>query len=220
MADALLPMPASPNAASEQRAAPRFALMLRAGKLVTAAGEFLCILRDASESGIKARLFHALPTAQSYSLELGNGARIAIEPVWERDGHVGFRFTEGPIDVRALIEEPSAFPRRQIRLQMEPPLPIHAIADGTVSPGLVRNISQSGAALELEGVLALRQPVQIEAARLGSVLGRVRWRRGRLHGIVFQEGFRMEQLALFALRVQRALRDKPEGSAPTIRFGV
>ncbi|MFN9375472.1 MAG: PilZ domain-containing protein, partial [Novosphingobium sp.] len=75
----------------ELRAAPCISLMLRAAKLVRPAGEFLCILRDVSATGLKARLFHALPQDGPLALELGTGERHPIEPVWERDRHVGFR---------------------------------------------------------------------------------------------------------------------------------
>ena len=57
------------SAAAEQRAAQRYALMLRAGKLVCDGQEFLCILRDASATGFKARLFHNLPKGAAYELQ-------------------------------------------------------------------------------------------------------------------------------------------------------
>lgn len=188
-------------AATELRAAPRFALMMRAIKLITQAGEFLCILRDVSETGLKVKLFHALPRAETYHIELGNGDRYAVEPVWQDEGHAGFRFCGDPVDVAELMEEPGEFPRRQLRMRIVAPLPVMVSADGAAQAGLVQDISQNGAALELESALALRQPVSVEAPGIGQVTGRVRWRRGKLHGIVFQEGFRMDQLAQLVARI-------------------
>lgn len=198
----LKPLPNQDSAGSELRAAPRFSLMLRAGKLVSEAGEFLCILRDVSQTGFRARLFHALPAVGQYHLELGNGERFAVEPVWEEGDHAGFRFTDEPVNVQALVEETSRHPRRQLRLRVQPPLPVMIVADGVSRPARLLNLSQNGVAIEIEESLALRQPVQLEASGMSRSHGRVLWRRGKLHGIVLQEGFRMDELARLVVRLQ------------------
>ncbi|WP_374531705.1 PilZ domain-containing protein [Novosphingobium sp.] len=186
---------------AELRAAPRFALMMRAVKLITPSGEFLCIMRDASETGVKAKLFHALPKSERYQLELGNGARHEVDLVWQDNGHAGFRFTAGPVDVRELVEEHGDLPRRQLRLKMVRPLSVIVTAGGTAQVGQVQDIAQNGGAVRLETMLALRQAVEIEASGIGRVAGRVRWRRGSVHGIVFQQGFAMDQLAVLVARL-------------------
>lgn len=197
------------TAEAELRTAPRFALVLRAVKLLSPAGDCLCILRDVSETGVKVRLFHELPTETRFQIELGNGVRYAVEPVWQDDSHAGLRFTQGPADLRELVEEPSDFPRRQIRLRIDPPLPVMVIANSAAQTGEVRDISQSGGAVLLDVPLALRQPVQIEARGIGQIAGRVCWRRGKLHGIVFQEGFRLDQLAQLVARLNLARAARP-----------
>lgn len=191
---------------ADLRAARRFALMLRAGKLICDGQEFLCILRDASASGFKARLFHPLPCGAAYELELGNALRFSAEPVWERDGHAGFRFVGGEINVHALLEETSPFPRRHIRLKLA--LPVMVEARGIVRPALLRDLSQQGALIESETVLALRQPLLIEARGLAPLAGRVRWRRGVAHGVVFHTGFRLDELAVAVARLQSGLADE------------
>ncbi len=207
MDEPLNPLPGQVATGAELRAAPRFSLMLRAGKLVSDSGEFLCILRDVSQTGIRAKLFHPLPAGGRYFLELGNGERFAVEPVWEEDGHAGFRFVEESVNLQALVEESSHRPRRQLRLRVKPPLPIMVVADGISRPASLLNLSQNGVAIELEGTLALRQPVQLEATGIGHAHGRVLWRRGNVHGIVLQEGFRMDELARLVARLQPAARD-------------
>ena len=54
----------------EFRTEPRISLMLRAAKLAGSKGEFLCILRDVSATGLKARLFHPLPSDSPFTIEL------------------------------------------------------------------------------------------------------------------------------------------------------
>ena len=186
---------------ADQRAAARFTLLLRAGKLVSDAGEFLCIVRDASTTGIKARLFHELPQDDRFDLELGNGDRYPVEPVWERDGHAGFRFAAGPIDVHALMDESTPFPKRSIRLRLELPLLV-CPAGGAARLGQLLDLSQQGALVMATPGFALGQQVRIEAPGLPARHARVRWRRGAAHGLVFQEGFKLDELAVIAHRLQ------------------
>ena len=45
----------------DMRGAQRFTLLIRTAKLVSETGEFLCIIRDVSATGLRLRLFHDLP---------------------------------------------------------------------------------------------------------------------------------------------------------------
>lgn len=186
---------------ADQRSARRFTLLLRAGKLVSPMGEYLCILRDVSSTGIKARLFHELPAAETYTLELGNGDRYLLAPVWQREGHAGFRFADGPIDVHVLMDEAASFPKRSIRLKLDLPVMV-AAAGASRRLGTLRDLSQQGALIELAPDLALGQQVRIEAPGLPLRHARVCWRRGGAHGLVFQQGFRLDELAVLAHRLQ------------------
>lgn len=195
------PAPALPDAPRNQRAAKRVALLLRAGKLVSEHGEFLCILRDASTGGLKARLFHELPPARRFAIELANGERFPIELVWQRDGHAGFRFLAGPIDFHGLIDESSDFPKRDIRLRVSAPVTIGIGGEGHA--GLLRDLSQHGAQIEIETVLAIGQQVSLSVEGLPAQVARVRWRRGSAHGVIFQRGFRLDELATLVGQLQQ-----------------
>jgi hypothetical protein len=187
----------------ELRAAPRFALILRAGKLVSPAGEFLCILRDISATGIKARLFHPLPAGEDFELVLGNGETHLLEQVWQREDHVGFRFATGPVDVAALLNEAALFPKRQIRLRLE--LPVLVSAANANGLGRLRDISQQGAQIESPARLALGEQVRLEAAGLPKLYAKVRWRRALAHGLVFEQILRLDELARIAGEVQQGI---------------
>lgn len=188
-------------APADQRAARRYTLLLLSAKLVAPAGEFLCILRDVSATGLKARLFHDLPDLANWQLELGSGARHPLEPVWQADGHAGFRFGDAPVDPHRLMDEDSGpFPKRHIRLRLE--LPVLLWADGVARSGRLCDVSQLGAQIEVDPPLALRQLVRIEAPGLPLRHARVRWRRGTAHGLVFHEAFRLDELAVLAARLQ------------------
>jgi PilZ domain len=208
------PAPAVPDEPRKQRAANRVALLLRAGKLVSERGEFLCILRDASTGGIKARLFHELPPAQRFAVELANGERFPIELVWQRDGHAGFRFLSGPIDVRGLIDESSDFARRDIRLRVSAPVTVRIGEERQA--GLLRDLSQNGAQIEIEPALAIGKQVSLMIEGLPALVARVRWRRGLAHGVIFQRGFRLDELAALVGQLQQKPPLAPGNAAETL----
>jgi hypothetical protein len=106
-------VPVTGNGA-EMRGAQRFTLLIRTAKLVCESGEFICVVRDVSETGVRVRLFHDLPVDRRMALELGNGEVYFIEKVWERDSLAGFQFS-APIDVQGFIAEVSPYPRGKCR---------------------------------------------------------------------------------------------------------
>lgn len=186
----------------DQRSGKRYTLLLRAGKLVLGAGEFLCLVRDVSDRGLKVRLFHPLEIDPTCEIELGNGERLGIERVWQQGGQAGFRFAQAPVDIHALIEESGPFPKRHLRLRLDPPLPLLATADGLAETGVLCDISQHGGAVAIERRLPIHAQVRINAPGLPERHARVRWRRGGMHGLVFQQGFRLDELAQLAWRLQ------------------
>ena len=102
---------------SEQRAAPRFTLLIRAAKLVCAAGEFVCVIRDVSETGVSVRLFHKLPALDDFELHMPAGAVYTITKVWQRGHEAGFRFATA-VSVESLINEAGHYPKRGLRLAL------------------------------------------------------------------------------------------------------
>ena len=57
----------------DSRITPRFTLLIRAAKLICQQGEFICVIRDISSTGVSLRLFHALPRCDSFVLEFQTG---------------------------------------------------------------------------------------------------------------------------------------------------
>jgi hypothetical protein len=94
----------APASGAELRRAPRFTLLVRAAKLIIDGREYLCVLRDASNTGVKVRIFHPLPPYLHIALETGSGERYPMEMMWLKDDHAGFRFFD-EIDVQHLIED-------------------------------------------------------------------------------------------------------------------
>ena len=195
----------------EDRAAPRFTLLIRAAKLITPRGEFIGVIRDVSESGISLRGFHALPGGAPLVLELQTGERHALEKVWDRHFEAGFRFLE-TVDIVRLIAEAGCYPKRQLRLNIG--FPVELAMLGRRATAEVINISQQGARLSSNELLAIAQPLTIVSNVFPEVRARVRWRRDGQYGVAFDDTFSLSQLAQFACAMQcPALLAEPGGAA-------
>lgn len=188
---------------SEQRAAPRFTLLIRAAKLVCEAGEFVCVLRDVSETGLSVRLFHPLPAVEHFELHMPAGAVYPITSVWQRGHEAGFRFDEA-VMVENLINEASFYPKRGLRLALEFPVTLTTLTQRC--PATVVNLSQQGALLACDGLFAIDQNLRIEggevAPELREIRAKVRWRRGAHYGVVFDDTFTLGDFAKLAARLQ------------------
>jgi hypothetical protein len=183
----------------EDRAAPRFTLLIRAAKLIAPAGQFVVVIRDVSEKGISLRGFHALPGEAPLALELRTGERHRLEKIWERGGEAGFQFVD-PVDIVRLIAEAGRFPKRQLRLDIE--FPVEVVLLGRRVPGEVVNISQQGARINCSERLAIAQPLRIMSDIFPEVRARVRWRKDGQYGVAFDDTFGLGQLAEFACAAQ------------------
>lgn len=190
-------------AGAEQRVAPRFTLLIRAAKLVSAQGEFVCVIRDVSETGVSVRLFHALPSCQEFELHMPAGAVYQMVRVWNRDNEAGFAFTQ-PVDVGQLVNESGDYPKRGLRLGLCFPVRVSTLSQ--TCEAVVENLSQQGARIECDALLAIDQAVRIAApdlvGTLREVRAKVRWRRGRHYGVVFDDTFTLGDFARLAARLQ------------------
>lgn len=188
---------------ADQRESQRFTLILRAGKLITGQGEYLCVLRDVSTGGVKVRLFHPLVLDQPCQIELSSGERFRLDPAWQDGDLAGLRFIAGPVDVAQLLDETGPFPKRSIRLHLRDPLPITLHSGEPPVYALLEDISQHGAALQCDCRLPIGQSFELADAPLGPIEARVRWRRGARYGVVFQQSFRLDDLARLVARLQQ-----------------
>jgi hypothetical protein len=173
---------------AEHRSAPRYALLIRTAKIIADGREFLCIIRDASASGLKIRLF----------VELMTGDRYPVELVWMAEDYAGLRFTH-EIDIERLLDESKgAYPKRQIRLQIAIGGMLHS--GGEAVPVIFHNLSQQGA--------------WIETGVTPPLFAKVRWRSHPRYGMIFEHTFRLEELARISAPLQfaEALEQHARGS--------
>ena len=189
------PLPAT----GEARDAARSSLLLRVAKLVTQRGEYVCLVRDVSWTGLRLRLFHDLPDETFVFLQLANGEVYPVERMWTKGDQAGFRFTQ-PVDVNEFITEPNAWPRRPIRLKIEA-AGLAFVGSTAISVNL-KDLSQAGARIEAYGHMMIGQPLRLLVDGLPERWARIAWRRGFDHGLSFEAQFRLDDLAHHALTLQ------------------
>ena len=189
----------NPGHVVEMRNSPRSSLLIRSAKLICQSGEYPCVVRDVSEGGCKLRHFEEIPPETFVLLELANGDTYAMQRVWSRDPESGYRFV-APVNVDAFIEEASDHPRRPIRLCIKHPAVVWC--DGQRIDARLQNYSQGGACIETTLELPLRNTVRLAIAGVPDAYARICWRRGLMHGLVFDRSLQMGELARIAIDLQ------------------
>ena len=194
--------------APEQRVEPRFTLLIRAAKLIVGEDEFLVVVRDVSRDGLKVRTFHPLPDDGEFAIELASGERHRVDKVWEDGETKGFRFQDPVALEHLLAESPGGKRRRPVRVRLK--VPVKAFAGLRRCDGVFIDISQNGACMASDEHLALGQRVRIECpgllelAGLTELVGSVRWRRAPLYGLIFEQTFRLDDLARITAQLAAA----------------
>ena len=183
----------------EQRAAPRFFSLIRAAKLVAVAGEFICVVRDVSSTGVRLRCYHTPPPDRILTLQLQNGDLFRIERVRAAGEEASYRFLE-EVPIERLVQESAVFPRRPLRLNVAVPLTLRA--GPQTMAAVTRNISQQGCRIEAALPLALDQAVQVGCRHLPGIRAKVRWRYEGSYGLVFDDTFSLKDFAVYAARLQ------------------
>lgn len=181
------------------RGAPRYTSLIRAAKLVCRQGEFVCVVRDVSATGVSLRTFHHLPTDPEIALELQNGDSYEMKLVRRNGFDASFQF-DRPIEVMQLVQENWQYPKRQLRLNIAVPLTFTLLTGRC--EGVALNLSQQGARVVCDEVLAIDQTVRLDSRALPETRAKVRWRKDSHYGLVFDDTFSLREFALLAARVQ------------------
>lgn len=187
-----------PGNGAERREAPRFASLIRAAKLVSPGGEFVCVIRDVSMSGIGLRTFHRLPPGD-LMLTLQNGDCYPLALVRANGAEASFTFA-GEVDLDRLIVETSKFPKRQLRINLSIPT-VLATATQRFN-AVIHNLSQQGALIECDAMFAIEQPIRLEARQMPHLRAKVRWRTEEAYGLAFDTTFSLREFAELVASLQ------------------
>lgn len=203
---------------SELRSAPRYALLIRTAKIIADGREFLCIIRDASATGLKIRLFTTLPQARAIIVELVTGDRYPVELVWQANDHAGLRFLQ-EIEIDQFLDESrGSFPRRQVRLRIALDAVLHS--GGEAVRIAFQDISQQGACVESEKWLLMNELVRLETGVAPPLYAKVRWRSHPRYGLIFEHTFKLDELARISAPLQFAEMLQPQVPEETVANGT
>ena len=123
----------------ESRREHRIELFIRPAKLIVDGIEYLCILRDVSQGGVKLQVFHPMPSGRTYEVELPSGSRRALRHAWSNERFFGFEIIN-PLELRQFIEEASDTDlRKQIRINRSINGTIHV--DDVEAPVLIKHFA-------------------------------------------------------------------------------
>ena len=173
----------------DQRGATRYTSLIRSAKLICGSGEFVCVIRDVSATGISLRTFHRLPNGDAFELQ-----KVRSEG---REG--SFTFLT-PVPVEKLIREAPDYPKRQLRLNIEMPIEVSCLTGR--GQAITRNLSQQGACIDCDVPLAIAQTVKLTSGDLPEIRATVRWRRAPEYGLVFDNTFSLSDFACMAASIQ------------------
>ena len=183
----------------DQRGATRYTSLIRWAKLICGSGEFVCVIRDVSSTGISLRTFHRLPSGDRMALELPNGEGYELQKV-RADGREGSFTFLTPVPVEKLIREAPDYPKRQLRLNIEMPIDVSCLTGR--GQAITRNLSQQGACIDCDVPLAIAQTVKLTSGDLPEIRAKVRWRRAPEYGLVFDNTFSLSDFACMAASIQ------------------
>lgn len=191
---------------------------LRAGALVRGRARELCLIRKFAGGGAVLHIDSPVTPGDWLELELPTGQHLGGTVAWTLDRDVGIAF-DTPVDVFAIIAcdlvgqpgERRALPR--VELDCPAAVETERAADFA---GL-RDISQAGAKIMVATDLEEGEDIVLTPEGFRPIAATVRWRRGRMAGLLFREAIGWQELMPW-LKARRndALRagTPPEAPAP------
>ena len=184
----------------DRREGQRYMTVLQAGKLVTERYQELCLVRNISSAGMMAEIFVPLEIGEQVGVEFKAGTVVGGVVRWVKDGRSGIEFTQ-KIDVHEVLA-----PHRGRLSPRAPRLDIDGVATVEIDEEeialTVVDISQGGIKVEADERLeeGLKVVVNIDGLPLRASI--VRWVRGGLAGISFNNIMPLSQIAYWAAQQQ------------------
>jgi hypothetical protein len=213
-----LPVERLAEATHTNSGAPRTVTTFRVGKIVTAAGQMLCLVRTLSDRTVGLDIEVPFAPDARASLEIGkerlDGELIKLE------GKKAELRTARPIDLEAILADSSilasggrrALPRVEVdaRARIE-------VGEQQWIPGRICDISTDGMKVFTDDVLCTGDRVRITMKGLDSRLGgSVRWCDGDYAGVEFDQPLTMIQLNLWLAAQAAAAQSEAGWSLPIV----
>ena len=191
------------GAPSERRNDRRHLTILRVGKLISDGIQELCLVRNISAGGLKARVYSEKKVGQEVSVELKSGQEIRGAVQWVTGNEIGVQFHD-KIDVPTLLasaELTRGMRPRPPRVHL-PTLALLRLRSELWGIG-IQDISQGGAKIEIDQPLGIGDEVVIMVGDFRPLTAIVRWVRGGAAGVEFKQMIPYSELAQWLSSVTR-----------------
>lgn len=190
--------------AAERRNHHRHMAILRVGKLTANGSQELCLIRNISSGGLKARVYIPKNVGDTVAIELKSDQEISGTVQWVRDKDIGVQFGKS-VDVAALLASAPLVTRgmrpRPPRLDMSS-LALLRLRSELLGIGIC-DISQGGAKIEIDQPLEVGDDVVIIVGDFRPLNSVVRWVRDGVAGVQFKQMIPYPELVEWLCKVNR-----------------
>jgi hypothetical protein len=162
----------------ERRRAARHTTVFQVAKLCSDRSQELCILRDISDTGLRAEVYCQIAPGEAVVFEMRTGHRVPGQVVWSRPPSIGVHF-DTPISVPEVLAHCS-FDDRLGRIRpprIDVAMPGLLLAGRQLIDVEIRNISQAGMKVAGGDALLPGTDVTVRLAGIGQRGAKVRWYR-------------------------------------------
>ena len=184
---------------SERRTGQRHMSILRIGKLITARGQELCLIRNISVGGLMAHIYSGHEMDEHVAIELKSGHVVSGRIVWVREKLIGVEF-DSKIDVFGVLANPSG--ENGSHAARAPRLDIRCHARARVGAHYHRievcDISQGGAKILPGDIAPVGAEIIIMIEGFAPWPGIVRWQEDGRAGVAFRTPLPLNQFAIWA----------------------
>ena len=196
----------------DRRGGARYRTVFKVGVLQRHDFKELCLIRDISAGGLRARVYRYVPVGDMIEIEMNTGHVLRGVVVWERDMCVGVQFA-GSIDLEAILAtQDLTLAGKRIR---SPRMPVDCHVtmrlDGRLHNGRLCDISQGGAKVRTALPLASRGDIVLMLPGFTAFHGSAQWIENDLVGLSLNRSIAFEPLVRWIRRYPalHSLRPSP-----------
>jgi hypothetical protein len=161
---------------------------LRVGTITVGGERELCLVRNVSEGGMRAYVYSPLQVGDHVTVELKTDRQIRGSVSWTREHDVGVQFEER-IDVEELLA--ASVPGESARSGRMPRVDVDRLGELRIGSRLYPintcDMSQGGVRIEIDHPLEVGEAVVLSLTKLRPIGGSVRWYKGGMGGIAFNQ---------------------------------
>lgn len=180
----------------ERRSQKRQRMVLRVGLLSDGRRTSFCLVNNISPTGVRVKLYASIASGSDVTLRVGDEAPVAGRVAWVRDAAAGIEFANA-LDPGALLRVTQKLPpsSRRSSPRVKTVAKVLLRTGGRSYPGELRDISTSGAKIQVQRRVQLGPSVMITLPGMPPVRSFVRWIADQELGLMFEAPLPIQLIA-------------------------